>query len=193
MVSLDDRVREILEEAYKRLIPAAAYLVSPAAGFAATTWIFFTWLLSRSREWSSRGRDLLSVSEDRLVELRYEIDRVRRMIGVKRRALERTDDLGRDALEREISVLEEELKRLEELYGIETLRYLAWRVIERTGDRRLIDYLRRFEEKLGRGEIPSKEQLEILRRLEEYRRRGELRETVIRRMLESIYGGDFSQ
>ncbi len=183
-----DRVREILWEAYKRLVPAAAYLVSAKAGFAASAWVFLTWLAYKMGR-GGGGKTRLEMSEEKLIEIRMEINRVRRLIDIKKRVLGEVDEIGREAIAREIEILEKELERLTELYRVESTRYLAWRIIEKTGDERLITYLRRFEEKLEKGEPPSGEELMVLQRLEEHRRRGELKEVVLERMLESLYHG----
>ncbi len=179
-----ETTKEVLEEAGKRLLPAAAYLISPVAGFIASSFIFFTWLASRFRR---EERTCLEVSEERLVELKMSMEEVGRELELKKRVLEEASGVQREALLTEVGFLERELERLRDLYRIEFIRYMAWRVAERIGDKKLLKYLKDFEKRLERGEEPSREQLEILHRLEEYREKGVLREVVVQKILESMY------
>ncbi len=180
------RAREILEEAAKRLLPAVGYLVNPTAGFIASAFIFFTWLVSRRRGGSRRKLSPIEALEDRLIEIREEINSVSSGISVREKALEKASGLQREVLAREIELLEKHLRELEELYRIEHIRYLSWRLILKTRDEKLIKAVEKLYEKIEKGLDPSSEEYRILKKLEEYREKGVLKEVVVEKILESL-------
>lgn len=176
--------REIFEEAAKRLIPASAYLISPVAGFAASLWVFTTWLLLRGRA-RTRGRGE-AIIED-LVEVSERIREIEEMIARRRRALDAASPPARRELLEDIRLLEKERLLLEQRRRILLLRMRAWRLAEATGDKELLESLRRLEEKLRNSPREARDEAaRVLTGLEEMLERGEIREEVLESLLDEL-------
>ncbi len=178
--------REIFEEAAKRLIPASAYLVNPVAGFAASVWVFTTWLLLRRRRGGGGG---YREAADDVVEITERIRELDEMIARRRKALGMARGEAAEMLREEISVLEKEREILARRKKVLVLRMMAWRLVELTGDPGLRRELRRLEEILEKNPREAGPgAARVLARLEEMLERGEIKENVLESMLSEMLG-----
>lgn len=166
-------IKKVFEEAYKRLVPAAAYLVSSKAGFIASVVVFTTWLIKHSK---SRYGEFSIDEDDKVVaKLIEDIKEQEARIRVLEKARERgRGSLGSrvidDVIEAEKGVLENLITELE----LRQLRLEALRRLKAIGDPRVTKAVREMVKKIEEGKGFEEEQLRVMKELEERWRRKEI-------------------
>ena len=166
-------IKKVLEEAYKRLIPAAAYLISSKAGFVASVVVFMTWLIKHSR---SRYGEFSIEEDDKVVaKLIEDIRAQEAMI----RLLEKARKAGRgspgarvidDVIEAEKAVLENLVTELE----LRQLRLEALRRLKAIGDPGVTKAVEELVRRIEEGKGFEEQQLRVMKELEERWRRKEI-------------------
>jgi len=182
MAAEESTIRKVMEEAYKRLIPAAAYLVSSKAGFLASVVVFTTWLIKHGR--SRYGG--FSIEEDdkvvaRLLEdIRAQEARVRLLEKARERSAgspgSRVID---DVLEAEKAVLDNLVTELE----LRQLRLEALRRLKSIGDPRVTKAVKDLVRRIEEGKGFEEEQLRVMKELEERWRRKEIEVAALKEVL----------
>ena len=175
-------VKRVLEEAYKRLVPAAAYLVSSKAGFIASVIVFTTWLIKHSR---SRYGEFSIDEDDKVVaKLIEDIREQEARIRVLEKARERRKgSLGSgvidDVIEAEKGVLVNLITELE----LRQLRLEALRRLKAIGDPKLTKAVKEMVRKIEEGKGFEEEQLRVLKELEERWKRKEIEIAALKEVL----------
>ena len=175
--------RRVLEEAYKRLLPASAYLISSTAGFAASIVVFTTWLIKslkgRYREFSIKEDD--KVVAKLLKDIKEQEARVKLLEKTREKAVKEGKYVGtiEEVLNAEKAVLDNLRIELE----LRQLRLEALRRLRAIGDPRLMAEVERMVEKIERGKGFEEEELRVLKDLEERWRRKEIQITALREVL----------
>jgi len=177
-------IKKVLEEAYKRLIPALGYLISSKAGFIASVIVFTTWLIKNGR---GRYKEF-SIKEDEKVVVKLLKDIKEQKARIKLLEKTREHILGED--ERKASMLDEiimvEKDILENLYTeleLRQLRLEALRRLTSLGDPKLLEAVREMVRKIERNEKFEEHQYKILKQLEEKWRRKEIEINTLKEVL----------
>jgi len=178
--------KKILEEAYKRLLPAAAYLISSSAGFAASVVVFTTWLIK-----TSRGKyKYFSIKEDDKVvaKLLNDIKEQEARIRLLEKAREKLAKEGGytgsvdEIIKAEKNVLENLRIELE----FRQLRLEALRRLKSIGDPKVMKAVEEMVEKIEKDEKFEEQQYMVLKELEEKWRRKEIEINALREVLKHV-------
>jgi len=175
--------RKVLEEAYKRLLPASAYLISSTAGFAASVVVFTTWLIKslkgKYKEFSIKEDD--KIVAKLLKDIKEQEARVRLLEKSREKAVKEGKYVGtiEEVLNAERIVLDNLRIELE----LRQLRLEALRRLRAIGDVRLMAEVERMVDKIEKGKGFEEEELKVLKDLEERWRRKEIQITALREVL----------
>lgn len=181
MSDSDSMTRQALEEAYKRLVPAVAHLISGKAGLAASTVVFVTWLLK------NRGSSGPSIEDDeaavaRLIEeIRSREARLAMLEKARSLALRRGQPTG--TIDEVISAEKRILENLRYELELRQLRITAMRALERLGSPEAVQAVKKAIVDLERSRGPSEQQYRVLKSLEEKWKRREISIVAIRQLL----------
>jgi len=177
--------RDISEELIRRIAPSLISYINPTAGLAATVLLYTTWILSKNYKKAGIENIKALPIEERLLNLRREIENKERMIRFKEKALSESNLADRETLEYEIELLKRYLENLKKLYKLESLKYIAWKSLNDTGDERIIKEFNKIMEKIERGENFDGEIVRIMEKLEELRKREIITERFLKRILQN--------
>lgn len=177
--------KKILFEAYKRLVPSAAYLAGSTAGFIASVAVFATWLLA-----SARKKPSLSMEEEdkAIAGLRHDLAVEEARLRLLEKAREKALREGRDteALDKAIEAEKEIIENMRSELALRELRLEALRRLQALGDKEALRQVTRLIEKIEKGKDFEEEQYRVLRELEDRWRRREIEITALREMLRHV-------
>jgi len=175
--------KSVLEEAYKRMLPALGYLINPQVGFAASVFVLTTWLLGKAL----RGKGFsVEEEEEIIVELDKKIEEKKGKISFLRKALEKAKtSIEKERLRRNIALEEEVLSSLQEEYDLHLLRIEAINKLRELGELELLSKIEKMIMKLRKGKEAFKEQYEIVKMLEEKWKSKVLEKNILLKILKS--------
>ena len=175
--------RKTLEEAYKRLLPATAYLFGTSTGFAASVAVFTTWVLKNL--YKNRKGARLEEDEREIARLLSRIKEQEARIRLLEKAREKLLAEGKPTtrVDEAIAVEKRVLEDLELELELRQLRAEALRKLQEVGDRRVLAEVRRLIEKIERGGELDEQEYRVLKALEEQWERRILEITVLRKVL----------
>ena len=179
----DRDTRSLLEKAYERLLPAIGYMHSSTAGFAATTIVFLTWIIIRSRAPRAAAEISLEKDRERLVEIQYRIQELDRKKELLQRALSKAEGAERERITRQLKRLESELEDLYEELDLIEARIAAIEKLRRLHAEGVIPRLNKIIRELNKGHV-DEPLYSILRALEDRWRKRQLTKEALRRILE---------
>ncbi|OYT53048.1 MAG: hypothetical protein B6U76_09025 [Desulfurococcales archaeon ex4484_217_2] len=175
--------KSVLEEAYKRMLPALGYLINPQVGFAASVFVLTTWLLGKAL----RGKGFsVEEEEEIIVELDKKIEEKKGKISFLRKALEKAKtSIEKERLRRNIALEEEVLSSLQEEYDLHLLRIEAANKLRELGEARILSKLEKLITKIEKGKEAFKEQYEVVKMLEEKWKSRILEKNILLKILKS--------
>lgn len=175
--------KEALKKAFERLFPAAAYLISAQAGFAASAAVFATWILARVKNVKTL-KEAISDEQLILVDLSVKIDEKKRRIKLLEEELARTnDEVTRRILEQTLESEKKVLETLVEEYELHQLRVIALNRLRDLGDQKLYEKVWKLLKDIEKGKRFEEKQLEVLKMLEDKWRSRQLKTNVILQIL----------
>ena len=173
--------KKVLEEAYKRLLPAIAYLYGPTAGFAASVTVFTTWLLAKL---GRKPKEFTIAEDDKAVllllkRIREEEARIKAL----EESLRRAEGVEREVIMKTLNAEKEILETLKTELELRQLRLEALRRLEILGSPKLVSEVRRLVRSIEEGRRLTDQQYKVLKELEERWKRRELEIHVMEQLL----------
>jgi len=178
--------KKVLEEAFKRLLPALAYQISPAAGLATSVVVFTSWLIMSLKG----GYKEFSIREDdkAVAKLLKDIKEQEARVKLLEKAREKRIKEGGyiDTIDEVLNAEKTVLDNLRIELELRQLRLEALRRLRAKGDLRLMAEVKRMVEKIEKGKGFEEEELKILKELEERWRRKEIQIAALREVLKHV-------